>query len=46
MLLFMDQFVERVNAFPGAVYEGIQISLLQTVLLYPGYHFRFLLVIL
>jgi competence protein ComEC len=34
MLAFMDHFVESVNVFPGAVYDGIQISLLQTILLY------------
>ncbi|GEO10656.1 competence protein ComEC [Segetibacter aerophilus] len=34
MLAIMNGFIERVNSFPYAVYDGIQNSLVQTILLY------------
>lgn len=34
LLAFMNGFIEKVNSFPYAVYDGIQNSLEQTILLY------------
>jgi competence protein ComEC len=34
MLAFMNGFIEQVNSFPYAVYDGIQHNLVQTILLY------------
>ncbi|MCW3105598.1 MAG: ComEC/Rec2 family competence protein [Segetibacter sp.] len=34
ILAFMNGFIERVNSFPYAVYDGIQNNLVETILLY------------